>query len=190
MQLVQACLEGAGSIPVLLEEDRFQIPEDFLPSLQGRAVRATFSEVVSSLNHIRDVIFREIAQQEHILQANTAETLHTDHHSFVCSNGIAYRIRGGVLYEHHHDGYHVKYYLSFENRLLPTEFRLASSHHGPRTLEEVFCDVLRTKVVVLRRLPALQFRTGSGPNSYKVVPSEPISVTFLDQNNYQRCSGS
>lgn len=182
MQLVQACLEGAGSIPVLLEEDRFQIPEDFLPSLQGRVVRATFSEVVSSLNHIRDVIFREIAQQEHILQANT-EIPHIDHHSFVCSNGIAYRIRGGVLYEHHHDGYHVKYYLSSEDRLLPTEFQLASSHHGPRTLEEVFSDVLRTKMV-LRRLPALQFRMSGGPNSYKVVPSEPISVThlfFLDQ---------
>ena len=186
MQLVQACLEEAGSIPVLLEEDRFQIPEDFLPSLQGRVVRATFSEVVSSLDHLRDVIFREIAQQDHIFQANM-ETPPIDH-SFVCSNGIAYEIRGGVLYEHRHNGYHIKYYLSSEDRLLPTEFQLASSHHGPRTLEEVFCDVLRTKVV-LRRLPALQFRTSGGPNSYKVVPSEPISVTFLDQN-YQGCSGS
>ena len=83
MQLVQACLEGAGSIPVLLEEDRFQIPEDFLPSLQGRAVRATFSEVVSSLNHIRDVILsRNCTAGTHSVY-NTAETLHTDHHSFV-----------------------------------------------------------------------------------------------------------
>jgi len=189
MRLVQACLEEAESIPVLLEEERFQIPEDYLPSLQGRVVRATFSEVVvSPLDHIRDVIFREIAQQEHIFQAEMETTPLIDHHSFVCSNGIAYKI-GSVLYEHHHDGYHVKYYLSSEGRLLPTEFQLASSHHGPRTLEEVFCDVLRTKVVMLRRLPALQFRTGGGPNSYKVVPSEPISVTFLDQN-YQGCSGS
>ena len=191
MQVLQVQLSDAlrgtplaPPIPVLVHEDGSQvhIAKDHIPAIGGKLADVLVLAHTNVPLEVKDVSFRELAEQDHIQRYELKEALNTTLHQNVylfCKDGTGYRVSGRRPHIVEHGKYAIALY-SLEGRprrWIPHTLVMPADHHGPRTLSEVVADLVRFGRLTgnVDEADPQFFRSEVGANTYHIVCSAPMS---------------